>query len=623
LALPTGWALATSTALHLALAAGACAAFARRAGLSPAAATLAGIVFATTGAMRHWQLWPYLFEASAWLPLGAIGVLDIPGNRGRRGALLLAASSGASWLAGGPQATVFSVYVWAALAFVRLLFDGTGVDRPRAVAWTVGALVAGGLLGAAALLPGYELAQEGIRATRSLSPESVYAIVASTRSDVLRGWLASEPWVLVPAFLLAPLSLLAAPRWLAAWALVVGAFALLVSFGPGTAGFHLYSILPALGWFREPTRALLVAGFCVAILAALGLDGLTRLVRIRMLGPVGVAGVVGALAFHGLRMAPPEPPLPYAAGAVPWTARQYDAYVRLSQVAGADRVWPFSPTPFADALPPKLASLTHLRSIEDYEPLPLRRQSEFFAYLVEGSTVRWDWRAKFAGRTSSLRAPPGRGSPGTRRRLLDLMATRFVLLPRSGRQRADLVAFVGDAGLRPASVRVPALEAADLELLENPHALPRAYVTYRARRAPAPRTLLSTLAAEQFDPLAESWIEADADLPAAADAPPRGVPATIVRDDPQIVEVRATLAAPGLVVLADTYARGWQATVDGVRAPILATNHLFRGVPAPAGEHVVRFEYRPRSLRIGVALTLLTASALVLVGWRTTKTRAA
>jgi uncharacterized membrane protein YfhO len=68
---------------------------------------------------------------------------------------------------------------------------------------------------------------------------------------------------------------------------------------------------------------------------------------------------------------------------------------------------------------------------------------------------------------------------------------------------------------------------------------------------------------------------------------------------------------------------GWQATVDGVRAPILATNHLFRGVPAPAGEHVVRFEYRPRSLRIGVALTLLTASALVLSGWRTTKTRAA
>src|SRR5262245_9433280 len=75
--LPTPWALAASTALHVALAAGAAAAFGRRAGLSSPAATLAGIAFATTGTLRHWQLWPYLLEASAWLPVGAIGVLDV------------------------------------------------------------------------------------------------------------------------------------------------------------------------------------------------------------------------------------------------------------------------------------------------------------------------------------------------------------------------------------------------------------------------------------------------------------------------------------------------------------------------------------------------------------------
>ena len=120
---------------------------------------------------------------------------------------------------------------------------------------------------------------------------------------------------------------------------------------------------------------------------------------------------------------------------------------------------------------------------------------------------------------------------------------------------------------------------------------------------------------ESFDPLVESWIEAD-DLVPTADAPVRGAPATIVRDEPQLVEVEATLAAPGLVVLADTFAHGWTATVDGVPAPILATNHLFRGVPAPAGMHVVRFAYRPRSLWLGAALTLASALGLALLAWR-------
>ena len=59
---------------------------------------------------------------------------------------------------------------------------------------------------------------------------------------------------------------------------------------------------------------------------------------------------------------------------------------------------------------------------------------------------------------------------------------------------------------------------------------------------------------------------------------------------------------PGLVVLADSILPGWTATVDGVPAPILATNHLFRGVPAPAGTHRIRFAYRPRSLALGAAL---------------------
>src|SRR5262249_12441809 len=111
------------------------------------------------------------------------------------------------------------------------------------------------------------------------------------------------------------------------------------------------------------------------------------------------------------------------------------------------------------------------------------------------------------------------------------------------------------------------------------------------------------------DPLASSYVEGPVPFVADPDAPARGAAAAIVEDGERVVEVDATLERRGLVVLADTFFPGWTATVDGTPAPILATNHLFRGVPAPAGGHRVRFTYRPQSLRLGAL-----ASALGLVG---------
>jgi uncharacterized membrane protein YfhO len=69
-------------------------------------------------------------------------------------------------------------------------------------------------------------------------------------------------------------------------------------------------------------------------------------------------------------------------------------------------------------------------------------------------------------------------------------------------------------------------------------------------------------------------------------------------------------------VLADAVYPGWSATVDGVDAPILATNHLYRGVPAPAGRHRVRFAYAPRSVLLGAVLSVLGWSAIALLAWR-------
>ncbi len=58
-----------------------------------------------------------------------------------------------------------------------------------------------------------------------------------------------------------------------------------------------------------------------------------------------------------------------------------------------------------------------------------------------------------------------------------------------------------------------------------------------------------------------------------------------------VIEVSA--ASSGFVVVNDVWHPWWTAEVDGVDAPILRANVLFRAVRVPAGHHVLSFKFRP------------------------------
>lgn len=79
----------------------------------------------------------------------------------------------------------------------------------------------------------------------------------------------------------------------------------------------------------------------------------------------------------------------------------------------------------------------------------------------------------------------------------------------------------------------------------------------------------------------------------------------ILRYEPETVDLEAELPGPGYVVLGDTYRRGWRAQVDGNEVPILRAHLAQRAVAVTAGRHTIRFSYRPRSLYLGMALSLL------------------
>jgi hypothetical protein len=75
----------------------------------------------------------------------------------------------------------------------------------------------------------------------------------------------------------------------------------------------------------------------------------------------------------------------------------------------------------------------------------------------------------------------------------------------------------------------------------------------------------------------------------------RGV-AKIVASAPGRVEVVATSAEGGLLVVHDIDYPGWFAQLDGKPTPILRADILFRAVEIPPGTHRVRFRFAPFSL---------------------------
>jgi len=104
----------------------------------------------------------------------------------------------------------------------------------------------------------------------------------------------------------------------------------------------------------------------------------------------------------------------------------------------------------------------------------------------------------------------------------------------------------------------------------------------------------------------------------AIHAQPCGAPdrVELIEHDADRLAIRADLACDGTVILSDTFYPGWRARVDHRPAEIAAANGAMRAVAVPRGNHTVTMRYRPASVYLGAALTLLGIGAALLIARR-------
>ena len=324
-------------------------------------------------------------------------------------------------------------------------------------------------------------------------------------------------------------------------------------------------------WVRNAADILAIKDwFATGYAMSLLLSGLSiagwLLIRFQMLRakwPVFILGalVLGELCWFGAgRSAQCDPAL------------YYPQVPALEQVARSapGRVIGYS------CLPARLGEMAGLRDIRGYDAVDPVRLMEVMevASVPKASKALYARTQWFVPKVSS--APPDgiRLSP-----VLDMLGVRYVILR-------------GTPFPEMAKTRI---QSPDYWVPENRAALPRAFIPARVELAPDAADRLAKMASSEFDPRKVAYVETPVDLPAAC----RGA-AEIVAEIPTHVTVSARMETAGLLVLADLWDSGWNATINGHPAPILRANHAIRGVVLPAGTSTVEFCYAPASWTWGI-----------------------
>ncbi|MBO0726968.1 MAG: YfhO family protein, partial [Blastocatellia bacterium] len=153
----------------------------------------------------------------------------------------------------------------------------------------------------------------------------------------------------------------------------------------------------------------------------------------------------------------------------------------------------------------------------------------------------------------------------------------------------------------------------EVEVYENTKALPRAWFARRAAIESSDDALRIIRTGKMkdgspFDPAETVLLERESFGNRELVPPPIGDPANaeakVTRYEPQRIELQTRNSQPGFLVLSEIYYRGWEAWIDGRRAPVERVNYLLRGMAVPAGAHHIEFIFRAHSFRNGAAWSL-------------------
>jgi hypothetical protein len=624
--------------------------FMRRLEVSPTAAAVAGVGYATSSFMIDWLAWP-LASVAAYMPW-IFGFVDAYIVSRRRWALVgLAVAVCLQFLAGHAETSFHLALAAAVYTFIRWVTKGAS---PGTLLGLAASVVVGTLLSGIQLVPFVSLLRDASliasRATLGMGYQHLHFSTLSTwifpnalgnpgidgGGGHLPNFNESSGYSGVALLVLAPVGVWWS--WLrdrsACVALTVTGllFAALV-YGIGVS---VTAVLPGFN-VTNNQRALVVLCFCVAALGGLGLDGilnqtvvtvkLTRLPLVLAWGLlVTLAGMMLVVILRGPRI---DHYLPHfhtfyigfwlLAGALSLAAALGFVVCGLSTerrpaavaglcamilLEGAFYAGTFTPTvPLSEVPPPSgavawLQSHAHATRIAAIDTTLLPEAAELYGLedargyeILTDPRQRAFWSAADPGFNDS-RVILTLEQPGSN--WLAAAGVGYVMMPL-GQSIPDTATVYQDSSVTIAQVEGP-----------RPFVFSAASVVSASDMRDAVTKLAS-------NPMGSIVVEG-----CCVSAGPADV--SVTRRSANEVDLDVSAQAAATVVVEQSYQSGWTAQLDGRQAPIEAADVLFQSVQVPPGRHTVRLTYMPRSFVSGlgtsaIGLLGLLAIAFAPIGW--------
>lgn len=607
------------------------------------AGAVVALVFTYSGYLTSFPVQQVtILEVSAWLPwtLLAADNLAAQNGSGWRAAatpiVWTALTLGLALLAGHPQTwmyllyTTIVFYLWRTLTVYGSISTSQVLFGLRALGRLATGIVLALMLSAAQWWPTIELMAHSPRAAMSYQEASFGLPLHEFVALIYPGYLGGSPQYvgILPLLLIGLAWAIGRPRHQIAFWSVLGALALLLSFGGNIFLYTLfYLLVPGFAWVRHQERVYLIYALCAAVLSGYGALALTapleraRRVILERFGRATRYVFLAALAITFL----------FVYGSLATEQRDLFAGVlrhhifallilgmsllllalraqrRLMRPWGMVLLtgciafnlftvnWRFNLRPSADwfALTPVIKELQEQLT---HQPEVVRIASGGLLPQGSGAAAVYGFHDITGNSPLHLAAWEEFQAIVPEWRRWQLFNVHYVLSDRE----------LDGPGLRQLFPHAPPQEGEKVVYLyavTDP--FPRAWVVHQLEVVRDRAAALQRISQDEFDLRRTAVVEhpLEIELPSS---PMEGSRAQVTFFSAEALELEVQAAANGLLVLSEMDYPGWHASVDEHPAPIVTTNGVLRGIPITAGLHRVRLWYAPTSVQVGTIITLVT-----------------